>query len=29
MAAPKNEIGYKQIQLDLQSKNYQKLYIFW
>ncbi len=29
MAAPKNETGYKQIQLDLQSKNYQKLYIFY
>ena len=29
MAIQKNENGYKQIQLDLQSKNYQKLYIFY
>ncbi len=29
MANQKENIGYKQIQLDLQSKNYQKLYIFY
>ena len=29
MAIKKDEIGYKQIQSDLQSKNYQKLYIFY
>lgn len=29
MAIKKQDIGYKQIQLDLQSKTYQKLYIFY
>ena len=29
MAARKDNNSYKQIQLDLQSKSYQKLYIFY